>query len=150
MVHIPPLPGSPGWRGDFVRLEEWVKSYVASLVAGGAHGILFENFGDIPFAKAKVGPLTVSAMTRIIQNSVRDLDIQFGVNVLRNDWEAALAIAAVTGATFIRVNILTGAYVTDQGLIEGDAYACMRRRSELVREVGEKDSNLCRCAHKAR
>ena len=138
MLHLPPLPGSPGWSGDFAELEKWVSSDVVSLVDGGVHGILVENFGDIPFAKTKVSPLTVSAMTRVIQNCVQDLDIPFGINVLRNDWDSALSIAAVTGAVFIRVNILTGAYMTDQGLIEGEAYACMRRRSALESEIGRK------------
>ena len=37
------------------------------------------------------------------------------MNVLRNDAAAALSIAAVAGATFIRVNVHTGAVVADQG-----------------------------------
>ena len=38
--------------------------------------------------------------------------LPLGVNVLRNDAEAALAIAAVTEAAVIRVNVHTGARVT--------------------------------------
>ena len=47
----------------------------------------------------------------------------------------ALAIAAATGAAFIRVNVHTGAMLTDQGIIEGDAYATLRRRAALAPEV---------------
>jgi membrane complex biogenesis BtpA family protein len=59
----------------------------------------------------------------------------FGVTVLRNDALSALAIAAATGAAFIRVNVHTGAMLTDQGIIEGDAYATLRKRAALAPDV---------------
>ena len=45
--------------------------------------------------------------------------MDLGVNVLRNDALSALAIAAATDCSFIRVNVLSGAAWTDQGYIEG-------------------------------
>jgi len=138
MVHLPPLPGSPGWKGDLEEVERKVASDVQALVEGGVHGILFENYSDVPFKKDNVGPLTVSAMTRVILNSTNNIKVPFGINVLRNDWESALSIAAVTGASFSRINILIGAYATDSGVIEGAADACLRFRSALEREVGKK------------
>jgi predicted TIM-barrel enzyme len=53
------------------------------------------------------------------------------LNVLRNDARAALGAALACGATFVRVNVHTGATWTDQGLIEGDAYATLRYRQAL-------------------
>jgi len=74
-------------------------------------------------------------MTRVITEIRRDVKLPFGVNVLRNDALSALAIAAATDAAFIRVNIHTGAAVTDQGIIEGDAYATLRKRAALAPRV---------------
>jgi membrane complex biogenesis BtpA family protein len=54
-----------------------------------------------------------------------------GVNVLRNDAAAALGIAAATGAAFVRINVHTGAMVTDQGIIEGRAAETVRLRERL-------------------
>jgi membrane complex biogenesis BtpA family protein len=54
--------------------------------------------------------------------------------VLRNDARSALGIAAATDAGFIRVNIHSGAYVTDQGIIETEADETLRLRSELGAE----------------
>src|SRR5690606_17768928 len=54
-----------------------------------------------------------------------------GINVLRNDSLAALAIAVATGARFIRVNVQVGVYATDQGLIEGRADQTLRLRRRL-------------------
>jgi membrane complex biogenesis BtpA family protein len=42
-----------------------------------------------------------------------------------------MGIAAVAGADFIRVNVHTGAYLTDQGVIEGEAHETLRYRSAL-------------------
>jgi membrane complex biogenesis BtpA family protein len=54
-----------------------------------------------------------------------------GINVLRNDPEAALALAHTVGADVIRVNVHTGARVTDQGIVEGDAAVTLRERRAL-------------------
>jgi len=102
------------------------------------NGLLFENYGDAPFTKGKVGELTVSAFTKVVLSCVNGTGLPFGINVLRNDWRSALSIAAVTGASFIRVNVLSGAYATDQGIIEGDAAQCLRLRRELEHEFGRK------------
>src|SRR5690606_3606108 len=58
-------------------------------------------------------------------------DLPLGINVLRNDGESALAVALAAGAQFVRVNVLSGAVVTDQGVIEGDAARLMRRRRAM-------------------
>src|SRR6266850_2504839 len=41
-----------------------------------------------------------------------------GVNVLKNDARAALAVAAAVGAEFIRVNVHAGAVLADQGIVQ--------------------------------
>ena len=74
-------------------------------------------------------------MAYLIGHLRSQIKMPFGVNVLRNDALSALAIAAATGAAFIRVNIHTGAAVTDQGIIEGDAYTTLRKRAALAPHV---------------
>jgi len=58
--------------------------------------------------------------------------------VLRNDAHTALAVALTTGAQFIRVNILTGAMVTDQGIIEGEAHSLQMYRRQLMAQKSVK------------
>lgn len=70
-------------------------------------------------------------MTLAVQRVRQLVSIPVGVNVLRNDGKSAMAIALCTGAQFIRVNVLAGAMVTDQGLIEGIAYELLRYRRML-------------------
>src|SRR5256885_2562445 len=131
VVHLKPLPGSPRYQGS---LEQIVKLAVADAKAyetGGADAIFIENFGDVPFTKGCVGPETIAAMAvigRVIRGAAR---IPIGFNVLRNDARAALALCAACGGSFIRVNVHTGAMITDQGLIEGRAYETLRYRESI-------------------
>ncbi len=131
VIHLQPLLGSPGWRGD---LESVIKSAVADARAyerGGAAALILENFGDVPFTKGCVGPETIAAMAaagRAVRKSVK---LPIGFNVLRNDPCAALALCAACQGSFIRVNVHTGAMLTDQGLIEGNAFETLRYRQQI-------------------
>ncbi len=134
MIHLRPLPGSP----LFTSLDEVIGAAVADARAirdGGCDGFAIENYGDRPFTRGRVEAETVAAMTRVIGAVLAEVPLPFGVNVLRNDVRSALAIAAVCGASFVRVNVHTGAFVTDQGLIEGDAYSTLRARAVLAPPV---------------
>jgi uncharacterized protein len=127
MIHLSPLPGAP----LFVSIEDVLEHAMRDARAirdGGGDGFVVENFGDRPFTRSRVEAETVAAMTRLVTELAREVRLPFGVNVLRNDALSALAIAAATGASFVRVNVHTGAMVTDQGVIEGDAYATLRKR----------------------
>ena len=64
---------------------------------------------------------------------VEAVPLPVGVNVLRNDAAAALAVARVVGARFIRVNVHTGAMWSDQGLLQGRAHETLRRRRKQSR-----------------
>lgn len=131
MVHVAPLPGSPRFGGSLDACVEAALADAVALVAGGVDAVIIENFGDAPFRRGRVDAITVAAMTRICL-AVRDrVACPIGVNVLRNDAEAALAVAVACGAAFIRVNVHTGVLATDQGLIEGRADETLRLRAAL-------------------
>jgi membrane complex biogenesis BtpA family protein len=134
MIHLDPLPGAPLFASLDAVIARAVRDGRA-LREGGCDGFVIENFGDRPFARGRVEAETVAAMTRAIVEVAAEVRLPFGVNVLRNDALSALAIAAATGAAFIRVNVHSGAMLTDQGIIEGDAYATLRKRASLAPEV---------------
>ena len=136
MVHLGALPGSPGFRDDFDSIVEAAVKDAKALEEAGFDGLMIENFGDIPFFADRVPRITVAAMTVAAQAIGTGVGIPFGVNVLRNDGDAAMSIAAVTGAAYIRVNVLSGSMQTDQGLITGQAADLARLRRFLDLEVG--------------
>ena len=131
MVHLLPLAGSLRYGRDDRIIFQRARADAFQLQEAGFHGIMVENFGDAPFHAESVKPHTVSQMTAVISELRSDLDIPVGVNVLRNDAFSALAIARVTGCSFIRVNVLSGVVATDQGFIQGQAAELMAYKQEI-------------------
>ena len=123
VVHLLPLPGSPRWDGQVesicLRAEQEAVFWLA-------------NSPLIPsFTKGRIDAATVSAFTLAVKRVMSLCELPIGINCLRNDGLTALAIAATTGAHFIRVNVFTGAMVTDQGVIEGQAREFLLYRRSL-------------------
>jgi len=132
VLHLLPLPGAPTPSPGLEAVEARAVADARTLVAGGIHTAIIENLGDAPFTGGRVGPETVAMMTRIAATVRREVPaLHLGVNVLRNDALAALSIAAAVGARFVRVNVLSGASWTDQGLIEGRARDLLLLRRRL-------------------
>ncbi len=132
VIHLPALPGSPGSLRSLDAIVAAATTDAQVLAAAGYEGIVVENFGDAPFFAASVPPITVAAMT-LASAAVRAAAPKCAlcINVLRNDAESALAVAHVTGAQAVRINIHVGARVTDQGVIEGRAAETLRSRRML-------------------
>lgn len=135
MIHLLPLPGAPRWGGSMQAVLDRAVSDAHALTEAGFDGLMVENYADIPFFPGRVPPETVSGITAAVLAVRAVSPLPVGVNVLRNDALAAIAIAAVTGAAFVRVNVHVGSMWTDQGLIEGTAADTLRRRAELGAEV---------------
>jgi membrane complex biogenesis BtpA family protein len=113
------------------RAGERALKEAQDLAKAGFEGLILENFGDVPFFKDRVGPETVASMS-ILAAAVKDtVRVPVGINILRNAAHDALAVAAVSGADFIRVNILSGVAATDQGMIEARAADLLRERERL-------------------
>jgi len=142
VVHLPALPGDPRSDGEgFAAVYDRAMADAQALVAGGCAGIVIENFGSAPFCKGspddRAPPHQLAALTVVATRCRERFDVPIGINVLRNDGPAALGVAAATDAAFVRINVHVGAYVTDQGLIEGEAAHTLRYRSALAaRSVG--------------
>ena len=132
VLHLPPLPGSPRSREGVAAIARVAAQEARVLAEAGYERVIVENFGDAPFFKEQVPPVTIAAMTACAA-AIREAcpQLELGVNVLRNDGAAALAIAAVVGAACVRVIVLSGARVTVQGVVEGRAAELLRLRRTL-------------------
>ena len=135
MLHLPPLPGSPRCSSDLASIRAFLLRDLDALQSGGADGVMIENFGDVPFFPGTVPNHVVATMTVLAAELRRKTDLPMGINVLRNDGRAALAIAHAVGAQFIRVNVLCGTRVTDQGIVCGIAHDLLRDRMMLKADV---------------
>jgi membrane complex biogenesis BtpA family protein len=135
MLHLPALPGSPTNELSMSAIRSYVLKDAEALATGGVDALILENYGDVPFYPRRVPAHTVAFMTAIALEVRRAVSLPFGINVLRNDTESAIAVAFAADAQFIRVNIHSGARVTDQGLIEGAAHETLRYRKLLGSDV---------------
>lgn len=135
MIHLPPLPASPRSELSLDDLIAFALDEAGKLERAGLDAVVVENVGDTPFFRERVPAATVAAMGIIVREVRLATPLAVGVNLLRNACEQALSIASVAGADFIRCNVVIGAYVTDQGIIQGCAAELARLRATLDRDV---------------
>src|SRR3990172_12351029 len=131
VIHLPALPGSACHRLSMDETVERALADARTLREAGFDAAIIENFGDVPFTASALPPASAAAMAVVADQVRRGGGLRIGINALRNDALAGLGIAAAVGASFIRVNVHTGVYATDQGLIEGRAAEALRYRKQL-------------------
>jgi uncharacterized protein len=132
MAHLPPLPGTPLYdeHAGPDGIVEAVRRDVEILTAAGFDAVMFCNEGDRPYELSATFE-GVATMARVVAEAAPH-DRPFGVDYLW-DAQAALAVAAATGASFIR-EVVTGVYESDMGLWAPDAAKLLRRRRDLNAE----------------
>ena len=138
VVHLAASP-SASRHTSMAAVLEGALADARTFARCGFDGVIVENFGDAPFHKGTAAdpvPPDVPAMLAVAASRITaDTGLPVGINCLRNDGIAALGVAAVTGARWIRVNVLAGAYVTDQGVVEGEAARLFAYRRQLRSQV---------------
>jgi membrane complex biogenesis BtpA family protein len=102
VIHLPPLPGFHGSPGIDAVLDAALADQRA-LEGGGIDGVLVENDEDHPH-EVVAGPATIAHMTRVTAALVARCSVPVGVEILLNDPNASLAVAAAAGARFIRTD----------------------------------------------
>lgn len=134
MIHLLPLPGSPGWGGSMDAVLERARRDATNLLYGGCDAIMVENMGDVPYLRGEVAPETVAAMTRAVA-AVTQLGLPTGVQVLAAANREALGVAVASGASFIRVEGFAWAHIADEGWIDACAGPLLRTRAALGVDV---------------
>ncbi len=132
MAHFAALPSSPGYDADggVEALVEALRRDVRLLLDGGVDAIMFCNEADRPYA-FQADMAAVATMARAI-GELRPRDRPYGTDFLW-DPRAAMALAAATGASFMR-EVVTGVYESDMGLWQPDAADLFRYRRSLGAE----------------
>jgi hypothetical protein len=136
MVHLAPLPGSPGWGGDLAAVIDAAVRDAEALLAGGCDALIVENMGDVPYLRGEVPPWTVAAMALATERVVRAAGaIPVGVQVLAAANREALGVAVACGARFLRVEAFAFAHVADEGWLDACAGPLLRDRRMLGADV---------------
>jgi len=103
MLHLDILLGSPEYKGlDYVVNK--AKKDIDALQRGGINGILIENWKE-----NSIGPFvqqeTTASFAVVAYELSKYIKVPFGINVLNNDYKTALAVAALTNASFIQMDV---------------------------------------------
>ena len=131
VVHLPPLPGSPGYGRrpypypygktyTFEEIVEYAVDEARKYEEAGFDAVIIENYGDKPYP-IHPGPAETAAMSIIARTVRRSTGIPVGVSMLRNAPHTALLVAHLSGASFIRANSLCEIRASPEGLLEPEA-----------------------------
>jgi len=134
-IHLLSLPGSPLYAGTMRQVYETALAEVDIFSRYPIDGLIVENFRDMPFYPHALPAETIAALASVTREIVQAAHVPVGVNALRNDARAALAIATATEADFMRVNVHMGVVVADQGMIQGTSHETLRLRAALRSRV---------------
>lgn len=134
-IHLMPLPGSPRYTGNMREVYDTALAEAEIFTRYPIDALIVENFRDMPFYPKNIPAETTAALAAVTREIVKVVQLPVGVNALRNDAPAALAIATATEADFIRVNIHMDAVVADQGIIQGESHETLRLRAALQSHV---------------
>ena len=132
MVHFPPLFGYKDFPGLKICLQKSLRD-AETLEKGGVDAIMFENNYDIPHYEF-VSQETVAIMTFLIQKISEKIKIPFGINVLWNDYKAALSIAKVCGGKFVRIPVFVDSVETNYGKIFANPKEVLALRKKIGAE----------------
>jgi len=120
MIHLPPLPGSPGYAG-FI-LEDYIKfalSEADKLSRAGFDGFIVENYMDYPFSVVLENDRALEVFANVVESLRNNFsNMMLGVNVLRNSGVEAVEIACKHGADFIRVNAYYEPIYSPEGFLK--------------------------------
>lgn len=134
MVHLLPLPGSPGWAGSMQDVLDAAQRDAERLAEGGCDALLVENMADLPYLRGEVYPETAAAMA-VATYTLATLGLPLGVQVLAGANRQALGVCVASGASFLRAEAFAYGHVADEGWLQATAGPLLRARAALGSEV---------------
>jgi membrane complex biogenesis BtpA family protein len=132
MIHLPNLRGYRNLGGIIARAVSDAKI----LAAAGYDGALIENYHDDP--ESEFVPEEVKAAAAVVASNVASAvngEMQIGVQLLLNDYEASFAICKAAGASFSRVDVFVDDMTGRWGDIRPDTNAIIAARKNLCPEL---------------
>ncbi|HGG57276.1 MAG TPA: hypothetical protein ENK31_05725, partial [Nannocystis exedens] len=131
MIHVGALPGTPASEQPIDDLIGQAIAEAKLYAEAGIDGVIVENMHDTPYLKGHVGPEIVASMTRIAGAVKTTTGGPVGLQILAAANKEALAVAAIAGLDFVRVEGFCFAHIADEGIIEGCAGELLRYRRTI-------------------
>lgn len=133
-VHVLPLPGAPGYKGNMPAIINAAVEDVRNYVAGGVDAVIIENMHDLPYMRGSVDPETTAAMAAVASAVREKCSLPIGIQILAGANLESLAVAVACDLNFLRVEGFVFAHIGDEGFHDSSAAQLMRKRAALKAE----------------
>lgn len=134
MIHLRPLPGTPGFAGDLTAVVETAVEEARIYHQEGVDALAVENMHDTPYLRGTVGPEITAAITVVGREVKRAVGLPCGVQILAGANREAVAAAQAAGLDFIRAEGFVFAHVADEGIFQSCAGELLRYRRQIGAE----------------
>ena len=134
MIHLLPLPGSPGYDGNLEAVFERALADLNALQDNGVSAAIVENFGDVPYDNS-CDFVTLAAMTAIAARLKPFAKIPLGLNVQFNQFIEEWDMAYAAGYDFIRVEAFVETRVGTHGITYPAAPKLMREKGRYPADI---------------
>lgn len=127
-LHLPPFVR--GQMNDPARLEDYLLHNLDVFSRGGIPAVILQD--ETPATTAY--PETIAMMSSLARLARREFpDIEYGIIIEAHDPIAALAVAAASGASFVRIKVFVGAMMKPSGILPGCGIEAVAYRRILMR-----------------
>ncbi|MBQ0035433.1 MAG: BtpA/SgcQ family protein [Firmicutes bacterium] len=133
MVHLLPLPDSPGFDNDISKIEQRALLDAKALENGGADALIVENFEDTPYEET-ISIYAYSVMLSIVNKIKALVKIPVGINIQFNDVEKEWSLAYASNASFLRAETFVESRYGIHGLSKPSAPKFMRLKNKYPSE----------------
>lgn len=129
MIHTLPLPGSYDDKYSMKQIVDRAISEAKILESAGFDAVIVENQNDGPLAEGSFDTRKIAAMTIICNKVIENINIPVGIDTCGNQG-AAIAIASITGASFVRLSNMVDIRAGSRGITfpNGADMAMYRKR----------------------
>lgn len=119
VIGLPPLPHRFNNRLALAEITVRAVEEARCLWAGGVDSAIIQNLHDLP--PTPNSSVEVAAYMTAVSCAVRERvpELPLGVNVLQDDYRAALAVAAAADCAYVRLKSYVGAAIATSGYSEG-------------------------------
>ena len=134
MVHLWAMPGTPFYEeGSYEATFERAVQDAKALDEGGATGCLVQTVERVYPTKDEADYARVVGVGNIVRAIAKETrpDFQIGVQIMTNALQASVAVAKVSGGSFLRCFALVGQSLSPWGMIEAKPIEFLRYRQSI-------------------
>lgn len=111
MLHLSPVAGEPGYKGDAFVINNAICD-IQALQNGGIDGVLIENWHEDSIGEF-IQTETRCSIDKVIETIKKYIKVPYGINILNNDYKTAFLLAKKHQASFVQLDVFVDQVISD-------------------------------------